>query len=690
VIVPQGHRVGYPGASCLISTLACVGWRPRGFGQGRPGIPISLGVAGPLEMTEPRARYGWQSDFPEFKSSDPRAIRERLQSFVRDASPEQIRAWADAIPPLQREIGEVLLRDQLAAKYSAILEYELPMESRRPDVVLLVGDGVLVIELKGKAIASQADIDQAAAYARDLRCYHRECWNREVVPVLVPTRATGYVRQSGDVHIAGPDAVDTLVDRLSTRAISPQGISRERFLDESAYCPLPTLIQAARELFDSRELRRIHRAHAATAPAVEAVSEIIHHAASTRSRHLVLVTGVPGAGKTLVGLQTVHARFLDDLVVPRANGKAAVPAVFLSGNGPLVEVLQYEFRASGGGGKAFVRGVKDYVKTYSRKPGLVPPEHVLVFDEAQRAFDAEMVSAKHPDHQGPARSEPEHFVEFAGRIPDWCVVIGLIGTGQEIHVGEEGGLGQWRRAIEGAERQSEWAVHAPLSVANVFEGSSVPLRVHPALNLDTGLRQHQATDLHAFVRRLLDAESADRLRYPAETLERAGFNFRLTRSLADAKAYLRERYADNRDARYGVLASSRDRDLIRFGVMNDFQATKRVRVGPWYGDAEDAYDSRSCRLMEDCVTEFGAQGLELDAALLAWGTDLVLDDGSWSNARASRYQRRAMVKDAMQLRLNAYRVLLTRGRDGCVLFVPPLDCLDELWSHFTDIGFLKL
>ncbi len=277
------------------------------------------------------------------------------------------------------------------------------MESRRPDVVLLVGDGVLVIELKGKELPSQADIDQAAAYARDLKCYHRECWDREVVPVLVPTRARGYVRQSGDVHIAGPDAVDTLVEQLSTRATSTHVISRERFLDESAYCPLPTLIQAARELFDSRELRRIHRAHAATAPAVDAVSEVIHSAAATKSRHLVLVTGVPGAGKTLVGLQTVHARYLDDLVVQRPGGKSSAPAVFLSGNGPLVEVLQYEFRSSGGGGKAFVRGVKDYVKTYSRKPGLVPPEHVLVFDEAQRAFDAEMVAAKHPGHDGPAR-----------------------------------------------------------------------------------------------------------------------------------------------------------------------------------------------------------------------------------------------------------------------------------------------
>lgn len=642
-------------------------------------------------MTEPRARYGWESAFPEFRDTDAGAIRRRLQDFVRDASPEQHRAWSDSIPPLQQEVGEVLLRDRLAATYSAILEYELPLESRRPDVVLLVGNGVLVIELKGKAAPSQADIDQAAAYARDLRCYHRECWEREVVPVLVPTRAKGYVTRWGDVHVAGPDALDGLVAELSARGGGTSVIDRARFLDESAYCPLPTLVQAARELLESGQLRRIHRAHAATGPAVETISAIIHEAAATRTRHLVLLTGVPGAGKTLVGLQAVHARYLDDLAVSRAGGnKPSAPAVFLSGNGPLVEVLQYEFRASGGGGKTFVRGVKDYVKQYSRRPGLVPPEHVLVFDEAQRAFDAAMVAEKHPEQAGPAKSEPEHFIEFASRIPEWCVVIGLIGTGQEIHVGEEGGLVQWRLAVEGSHNPAEWTVHAPLAVADVFDATMVPFRLQPYLSLDQSLRHHVANDLHLFVRRLLDAEPADYLRALAARLEAEGFNFRLTRNLDTAKAYLRERYADNRDARYGILASSRDKALPAFGVLNDYQSTKRVRVGPWYGDAEDAYDSRSCRLFEEVATEFSAQGLELDATLLAWGTDLVLEGGRWSNARATGYKRGAVVKDPRQLRLNAYRVLLTRGRDACVLFVPPLEVLDETWDYFTDLRLTQL
>lgn len=160
----------------------------------------------------------------------------------------------------------------------------------------------------------------------------------------------------------------------------------------------------------------------------------------------MLLTGVPGAGKTLVGLQAVHAHFLDDLAVNRGDGKPSAPAVFLSGNGPLVEVLQYELRGAGGGGQTFVRGVKDYVRRYSGKRALVPPEHVLVFDEAQRAWDADRVGEGHGTSHG--RSEPELFVDFAERIPGWCVVIGLIGSGQEIHLGEEGGLALWRRAIE--------------------------------------------------------------------------------------------------------------------------------------------------------------------------------------------------------------------------------------------------
>ncbi|MGE0816178.1 MAG: DNA/RNA helicase domain-containing protein [Vicinamibacterales bacterium] len=638
-------------------------------------------------MNRPRA--GWYSNFEAFRDAQPSVVRERLEAYVTDASPEQVRAWRDGIPPLQREVDEVLVRDVLAKHYSAILEYELPMESRRPDVILLVGGGVLVVELKGKLEPSQADIDQVAAYARDLKCYHRDCWNREVIPVLVPTRARGYQRQISNVHVAGPDALDALVAQLTTQG-AEVSIDRARFLEDEAYCPIPTLVEAARELFESGQLRTIHRARAATASAVEAISNIAHYAAATSSRHLVLLTGVPGAGKTLVGLQSVHARYLDDLAVPRANGAPTTPAVFLSGNGPLVQVLQYELKRAGGDGKTFVRGVKDYVKRYSGRRNLVPPEHVLVFDEAQRTFDAAKVALTHKEDSATAKSEPEHFIEFAERIPGWCVVIGLIGSGQEIHVGEEGGLVQWRWAVERSLRSAEWTVHAPLAVGDVFEGSSVRFALQPSLNLDTELRFHAARHLHRFVAALLGSEAPSVLAPMAQELESEGYTLRLTRNLDVAKAYLRERYGENPNARFGMIASSKDRDLGAFGVPNDFQATKTVKIGPWYADAEDDPKGLSCRRLETCVTEFGAQGLELDAALLAWGTDLMFTGGAWSNAKAGGYRQKRLLRDARQLRVNAYRVLLTRARDGCVVFVPPLRELDETFDYLTAAGFVSL
>src|SRR5450756_2372378 len=273
-----------------------------------------------------RARCGWQSDFPTFADEEPRVVRISLEDFLSDVSESQVLAWDDSIPKIQHEVGEVVEIDELAHQYTAILEYELPLESRRPDVVLLVSGAVVVLELKGKTEPEQADLDQAAAYARDLRCYHRHCAEREVHAVVVPTRAHGYVGVRDGVHIAGPDSLHGLIGKLHRRW--EQGpLTAEEFLAKDAYCPLPTLVQAARELFLDGKIRPIHRALAETQPAIDAISAIAHGAARTHTRHLVLVAGVPGSGKTLVGLSAVHNPALDDLKVERAGGKPAAPAV---------------------------------------------------------------------------------------------------------------------------------------------------------------------------------------------------------------------------------------------------------------------------------------------------------------------------------------------------------------------------
>ena len=357
-----------------------------------------------------------------------------------------------------------------------------------------------------------------------------------------------------------------------------------------------------------------------------------------------------------------------------------------------MEVLQYVLRQAGGAGRTFVRPIREYVRRYDGRPDLEPPEHVVVFDEAQRAFDRAKVADTHKHSLADSRSEPQHFVEFAERTRDWSVIVGLVGSGQEIHIGEEGGLSLWAEAIRGSREPGRWTVHVPPAVASSFRGLSV--ETSTTLTLDETLRSHRAARLHSFVADLLGKRPppAAELRGIAEELQHDGHDLRITRDRSAADTYLRERYQNHIDARFGLMASSRDRDLVRFGVSNDFQSTKRVRYGPWYNDREADEGERSCRHLRECVTEFGAQGLELDAVLLAWGTDFVLRGGAWAidRARGYRTQGNAKVRDPWRLRANAYRVLLTRGRDAHVVFVPCLSELDETWKYLCACGFREL
>jgi hypothetical protein len=642
-----------------------------------------------MSNPDDEALRGWDSDFVRFTSTPTNAIVAKLQRFLSDASREQVRAWDDSVPRLQSEVEQVREAREEAGRYTAILEYQLPMESRRADAIFLLHETVVVIELKGKLRPSDADIDQAHAYARDLRCYHAECEDREVNALLIPTDARGDLGTIRGVRVCGPDALDEVVREYDVRGAG-EIIEARRFLSGDAYRPLPTLVAAARELFLRGNLRRVKRAAAATDGAADTAARIAHIAANSRSRHLVLVAGVPGAGKTLVGLRLVHSHFIDDLAIIRERGKPTAPAVFLSGNDPLVRVLQYELREAGGGGRTFVRRVKDYVARYAES-ALVPPEHVLVYDEAQRAFDAAKVADTHPEMAERAGSEPEIFVSIAERIPEWSVVVALIGSGQEIHTGEEGGTVQWANAIEASPQMNRWTIHGPLVLSEIFGG--LDYRADSALNLDSSLRSHLSSRVHEFVASIVarTPQAADRLKQTAEILTTEGHDLRITRELDAAKQYVQERYAEDRDARYGMMASSRDSALVQFGVPNDFQSTRRIKFGPWYGDDETDPGGWSCRHLRVCVTEFGAQGLELDAVLLAWGTDFLRRDSEWSIAKARKYKRGGpAVKDPWQLRANAYRVLLTRARDATVVFMPPLPELDATYRYLVDCGFRPL
>jgi hypothetical protein len=398
----------------------------------------------------------------------------------------------------------------------------------------------------------------------------------------------------------------------------------------------------------------------------------------------VLLSGVPGSGKTLVGLQLVHAHWLDDLAVPRANGRLMPAAVYLSGNGPLVQVLQDALKDEEGRGRTFVQGIKEYVRAHTRPGRPVPPEHLIVFDEAQRAHDAERVAHVHREPIG--MSEPEHLIEFCERIPEWCVLVALIGNGQAIHVGEEGGVPLWHEAVQRSKGTVDWTVHGAPAFAETFRSLPGATRWNPTLSLDTEIRFHLTPKVHQFVAGLLDGLPAAALRVLADELHEGGHRFLLTRDLDAARAYLRERYADARFARYGLVASSKDKWLPAFGVDNTFQTTKQLRVGPWYN--ADPGDSQSCCRLETVATEFSSQGLELDCALLAWGSDLLWAGHGWSVEYAGK--NRPPLKDPLTVRRNVYRVLLTRGRDGTVIYLPDDRRLDTTYARLQSAGVRPL
>lgn len=639
---------------------------------------------------------GWDSDLPTLHKTEPRVVRMALDQFVRGAEDEQKIAWDEEIPMLQKEAGELIETDKNAKDYYAILEYQLPLEARRPDAIILLLGPVVVIEFKTKDEPSQADLDQVSAYARDLRCYHGACDGRKVYAVVVPTKANSEIKEYGgqDLFVVGPNGIDKLLGDLMGRE-KGKAISPKDFLNGNAYRPLPTLVQAARELFESHEVREIWKARASTDPAVDYISKVAHEGAKKKTRHLVLVRGVPGSGKTLVGLRTVHAKYLDDLSVLRQGIKPTAPGIFLSGNGPLVQVLQYELKKAGGAGKAFIRGMKDYLHYYVGKPSRIPDQHIIVFDEAQRAFNEAMVAATHEEWE-PAwvKSEPELILGLGSRIPEWCIMVGLIGSGQEIHKGEEDGIEQWRKAIDKLPDAKEWTVHIPSRLEQVFTGTKATVKTDNSLNLDVSIRHNLADAYAEYVETLLVSGDVGKAQQIAANLQSSdkggGMRLYITRDLKKSKRHIIESYENNPNAKYGLLASSKDKVLERdFDVPNSWQATKRVKLGPWYADTKES--PHSCTQLRAVVTEFGAQGLELDMALLAWGTDLMRVKNKWSNEYAGGYQKSGVkVKDPFQLRINAYRVLLTRGRDGTVIFVPDIPALNETYEYLLASGFSEL
>jgi hypothetical protein len=631
-----------------------------------------------------RAWYG--ASIAEFVVGEPEVVLGRLtRNSDFPVEPAQRDAWLAQI---------AILRDSLRGLNGAIyLEFSIPRMGRRVDVVLLIGPLVLVIEFKvGDQLFERGAIDQVWDYALDLKNFHEGSHAVSLVPILIATAAEAppslnLLRDEDHVFqpiLASPSGLRTVIDSV-LQAVDGPLLDPERWASAS-YRPTPTIVEAARALYAQHSVEAIARSDAGAQNlhvTSRRLEEIVDAARATGQKVICFVTGVPGAGKTLVGL---------NLATRRRELNRATHAVFLSGNGPLVAVLREALtrdevaRRRQRGERVRKGRVAESVKAFIqnvhhfRDDALIDPappaEQVIIFDEAQRAWNLRQTASfmrRKKNCAGFTQSEPEFLISCMDRHPDWAAIICLVGGGQEINTGEAG-IEAWLEAVKA--RFPHW--HARISERlhdseYAAGGALDALRRWPnahfddCLHLAVSMRSFRAENVSAFIKALLDCDRRQAQAAFAQLAKR--YPIVVTRDLSSAKQWIRIRARGTE--RYGLVASSKAQRLKPHAI------DIRVEVDPVHWFLSGKEDLRSSYYLEDAATEFQIQGLELDWTCVTWDGDLRFAGSDWSyhDFRGNRWCNIASPDNRVYLR-NAYRVLLTRARQGMVVFVPPGDPSD--------------
>lgn len=598
----------------------------------------------------------------------------------------QTAAWQGEITHMKGVAENLIAHDSSFADWRLLLEYEIPRRQKRPDGILLDSDIIFVIEFKlGDSHAGSAERWQTEEYALDLRDFHAACREKTIVPVLcLEAEATGSATTGeGARGVVWPVQVcniSTLAERIILFHDASHDPS-EKLIDAelwraAPYRPTLTIIEAAERLFGQHDVREISHSYADNL--TEATSAIIDHireAQRMREHRICFVTGVPGAGKTLTGLNAVHD--------PQLRSEGRPPAVFLSGNGPLVKIIrkalvrscqrrsvprtEAERQVS-----AFIQNVHSFVRHCLADTDSPPTENVIVFDEAQRAWDAHKMKKKHKQ----ATSEPDLVLQIMERCTPWSVVVALVGGGQEIHEGEAG-LAEWGVAL--AHRPAPWtvaasheALHGGHSVAGqrLFIDASignVVVREDARLHLRVSTRSWRAHRFNEWVNEVLGLRPKEAQGHLPSLRE---FPVVVTRDLNTARQWLRARSGLEPDRRCGLVASSGALRLRAYGIEVSTGFRQNYPYHEWFLSGPG--DVRSSFRLEVAATEFEVQGLELDWVGLCWGNDLsTVSRGEWMFRRftGSKWGR-VKAEQKQQYILNKYRVLLTRARQGLVIWVP--------------------
>ncbi len=609
-----------------------------------------------------------------------------------------------------------ILKDQLHAfsEGRIIFEYTIPRMGKRVDAVVLYRNIVFLLEFKcGDKEYRESTYDQVYDYALDLQNFQKESHDKLLACLMISTRAPEIpciVHERNRIIEpirCNANNITEAIAAVAARYTEPAFDYVQ--WESSEYLPTPTIVEAAQALYRGHNVHDITRSDAGAenlTVTTNEINRIIDYSKANHRKSICFVTGVPGAGKTLVGI---------NLAIQRSDAARGEHAVFLSGNFPLVTVLQEALardkvsQEKEAGRKlskrdalrstsAFIQIIHKYRDSFVGNIN-VPPERVAVFDEAQRAWTKDMIAKFMQTKKGVPDfeySEPEFLISTMDRHQDWAVIICLIGGGQEINTGEAG-LPEWfdslRRAFphldvyispqlndEEYRRKRQW--HDMIADLRIYENES--------LHLATSVRSFRTPDLAAFVKAVLDVDTENakalyeriRIKYP----------ILITRNLNRAKEWVRNQCQGT--TRFGMLASSGALRLKPDGIF----VKNEISVANWFLNGKD--DVRSSYYLEDVVSEFDIQGLELDYSIVAWDADFRFDGKKWTynNFVGNRWISVSSEERKLYLK-NAYRVLLTRARQGMVIFIPEGSDKDEtrsrayydgIYAYLRIIGVLEI
>jgi DUF2075 family protein len=651
---------------------------------------------------------------------------DHIKNFVDTSSNEILGILAKNNPfPLEQTqqkawINQIDILKKVLVKYNGKIyfEYSIPRMGKRIDVVLLIKSIVFVIEFKvGENHFSLSARDQVYDYALDLKNFHEGSHNLLIAPIMIATEAENTF---SDIILTPQNdkllyPINTSVNLLETVIDQLIEFNSESDIDvntweNSGYHPTPTIIEAALALYNGHSVKDISRSDASATNLSETsqtISNIINSSQKEKKKSICFVTGVPGAGKTLVGLNiaNIHSDQTNDLY-----------SVFLSGNGPLVEILREALtrdkvrneKEKGNSMKKsealsivkkFIQNVHNFRDECLIDLNKPPIEHVALFDESQRAWDKQQTSnfmKRRKNISDFNISEPEFLISCLDRHQDWAVIVCLVGGGQEIFTGEAG-ISEW---IESLNRSfPEWQIYISPHLTDSEYGTGKVMKdlatrkdVHyeENLHLSVSMRSFRAEKVSLLVKQLLDLEIS-KSKTTLSTVNKK-YPIVITRDLSKAKEWLRNKARGTE--RYGIVVSSQAERLKPQSIF----VKSPMNPVHWFLDEKD--DVRSSYFLEDVATEFQIQGLELDWACVTWDADFRYSKNGWINKsfKGNKWMN-INDKDRQNYLKNAYRVLLTRARQGMIIVVPNGDINDQTrlpefydstYKYLLSIGFMAI